>query len=109
MILVKWGEFMDYKLMGQRIREHRKKKGLTQEQLAELIDISPSFMGPIERGSRISSLDTVMRLCEVLEVMPNELLTDMQMLKAEQPEFITISPKKFMQEMALVLFRSENP
>ena len=100
---------MDYKLMGQRIREHRKKKGLTQEQLAELIDISPSFMGHIERGGRISSLDTVMRLCEVLEVMPNELLTDMQMLKAEQPEFITISPKKFMQEMALVLFRSENP
>lgn len=98
---------MDYKLMGQRIREHRKTKGLTQEQLAERIDISPSFMGHIERGSRISSLDTVMRLCEVLEVMPNELLTDMQMPKGELPDFITISPKEFMQEMALVLVRSE--
>ena len=67
---------MDYKLMGQRIREHRKKKGLTQEQLAELIDISPSFMGHIERGSRCASLPTLVRLCWALGVTADELLQD---------------------------------
>ena len=101
---------MDYKLMGQRIREHRKKKGLTQEQLAELIDISPSFMGHIERGSRISSLDTVMRLCEVLEVMPNELLADDAFFeKLAVPEQISVSPRKLLNEIALLLRQQENP
>ena len=110
MILVKWGEFMDYKLMGQRIREHRKKKGLTQEQLAELIDISPSFMGHIERGSRISSLDTVMRLCEVLEVMPNDLLADDAFFeKLAVPEQISVSPRKLLNGIALLLRQQENP
>ncbi len=100
---------MDYKLMGEKIRYYRKRKRLTQEQLAELIDMSPSFVGHIERGSRICSLDTVMRLCEVLEIMPNELLIGIQLPQVELPDAITIAPKKFMQEMTVALFKSENP
>lgn len=41
---------MDYKRLGERIREERKRLNLTQAQLAEAIDISDTYMGAIERG-----------------------------------------------------------
>jgi len=43
---------MNYTQLGKRIREERKKIGLTQSKLAEDIDISDAYMGQIERGER---------------------------------------------------------
>ena len=60
---------MDYEAMGARIRALRKRNGLTQAQLAEAVHISTSFMGHIERGTRIASLDTLVRLSQVLDVL----------------------------------------
>ena len=59
---------VDYKKIGQRIREQRKAKKLTMDQLAEMIDISFSYMGHIERGTRVASVETLARLCEALEL-----------------------------------------
>ena len=65
---------IDYKDFGQRVRKLRRAYGLTQEELAEKVDISASFMGHIERGSRIASLETLVSLCNVLKVSPTHLL-----------------------------------
>lgn len=65
---------IDYKDLGQRIRTLRRQHGLTQEELAEKAGISPSFMGHIERGSRIASLDTLVILCNTLKTTPQFLL-----------------------------------
>ncbi len=65
---------VDYKDLGARIRIARRKLSLTQEQLAEQVGISASFMGHIERGSRIASLDTLVNLCNALKVSPQYLL-----------------------------------
>ena len=65
---------IDYKDMGKRIRVLRRKNGMTQEQLAEKAGISASFMGHIERGSRIASLETLVALCNALKVTPQHLL-----------------------------------
>ncbi len=65
---------IDYQDLGQRIRKLRRAEGLTQEELAEKVDISASFMGHIERGSRIASLETLVALCNVLKTSPNHLL-----------------------------------
>ena len=43
---------LDYGRMGMRIRQVRKTKGWSQEELAKKVGISMSFMGHIERGSR---------------------------------------------------------
>ena len=59
---------IDYFTMGQRIRARRRELGLTQEKLAERVDISPSFVGHLERGEKIPSLDTVARLCTAMDV-----------------------------------------
>ena len=45
---------MNYKDLGRRIRMLRQKQQLTQEKLAEEIDMSSSFLGHIERGTRVS-------------------------------------------------------
>ncbi len=54
--------------MGDRIREKRKEKKLTQEKLAELVDVSPSHVGEIERGSSVCSLSVLVDLSTVLEL-----------------------------------------
>lgn len=66
---------MNYKDMGARVRRSRKQMKLTQEKLAELVGISPSFMGHIERGTRVASLETLVALCNVLKVTPEYLLS----------------------------------
>lgn len=58
---------MNYKRLGERIREERLKLNLTQAQLAEAIDISDTYMGAIERGERGSL--TVSYLRKALQVL----------------------------------------
>ena len=65
---------IDYKDLGQRVRIMRRKNSLTQEELAEKAGISASFMGHIERGSRIASLDTLVALCNALKTSPQYFL-----------------------------------
>ena len=47
---------LNYKLVGQRIRAMRKKRGMTQEQLAELAEISPQHCSGIETGASMDEL-----------------------------------------------------
>ena len=67
---------MDYKRLGERIREERLKLNLTQEKLAEDIDISDTYMGAIERGERSLTLDTLVRLVNRLGVTVDYMLAD---------------------------------
>ena len=54
---------MDYTALGHRIRTLRTASGLTQAELAERVGISASFLGHIERGTRVLSVDTLAALC----------------------------------------------
>ena len=65
---------MDYKKLGNRIREERRRLNLTQAQLAEDIDISDTYMGAIERGERSLTLDTLERLVNRFGVTIDYLL-----------------------------------
>ena len=67
---------MDYKRLGKRIREERRRLNLTQAQLAENIDISDTYMGAIERGERSLTLDTLVRLVDRLGVTVDYMLSD---------------------------------
>lgn len=67
---------MDYKRLGERIREERLKLNLTQARLAEAVDISDTYMGAIERGERSLTLDTLVRLANRLGVTVDYLLSD---------------------------------
>lgn len=65
---------INYVALGERIRQSRKKAKLTQEQLAESISLSVSHVGHIERGSRIPSIDTLVRMSSTLHVSIDYLL-----------------------------------
>ena len=67
---------MNAKAVGQRIKAEREKRELTQENLAALIDISPTHMSVIERGSKIPRLDTFVAIANVLGVSADTLLID---------------------------------
>lgn len=67
---------MDYKGLGERIREERLRLHLTQAQLAEDVDISDTYMGATERGERSLTLDTLVRLVNRLGVTVDYLLAD---------------------------------
>ena len=65
---------LDYGKMGMRIRQVRKTRGWSQDALAKKCGISMSFLGHIERGTRIMSLETFVNICLALEADADELL-----------------------------------
>ena len=60
-------------IFGQRIRTQRKKLGLSQEQLAELCDLYPTYIGQLERGEKNASLENIMRVCKGLNTASAQL------------------------------------
>ena len=68
---------MDLTLLGNRIRIARERKGITQETLAERVNISPSHISVIERGVKTARIDTVARIANELDVSADYLLQDL--------------------------------
>ena len=67
---------MDYYAIGQRIRKIRKARNMTQEQLAEKVNISTTHMSHIETGNTKLSLPVLVDLANALEVRTDDLLYD---------------------------------
>ncbi len=70
---------MDYYKIGQQIRKYRKAHGMSQEQLAEQIDISVTHMSHIETGNTKLSLPVFVAIAKVLEVRTDDLLCENQL------------------------------
>jgi len=64
----------DKKAVGERIRSQRKALGLSQEEFAERIGRVPKFCADIERGQAGMSIETMLKICSLLKLSPNELL-----------------------------------
>lgn len=67
---------MDKVTIGVRIREARKNKELTQEMLAEMADIGVMYLGEIERGKKMPSMNVFAKIVNALEVSADYLLRD---------------------------------
>jgi len=65
---------LDYKRIGQRIRDFRGKKKLSQADLADAAQISLSHISDIELGKTKMKLATFVRICETLQVSSDTLL-----------------------------------
>ena len=60
--------------IGKRIRQARKKKGLTQRELADLVHVSPSHMSDLELGKKRIGIDILINVTEVLQVSADWVL-----------------------------------
>ena len=67
---------MDYYKIGQRIRTYRKMNGLSQEELAERVNISTTHMSHIETANTKLSLPVLVDIAAVLRVRTDDLLKD---------------------------------
>jgi len=67
---------LDYYKIGQKIRKIRKAHGLSQEELAEKINISTTHMSHIETGNTKLSLNVFLDIAAALEVRADDLLDD---------------------------------
>lgn len=67
---------MDLKAVGLRIKQAREAKNLTQENLAALVDLSPTHISVIERGMKTVRLDKFIAIANALDVSADSLLVD---------------------------------
>lgn len=67
---------LDSQKIGYRIRAARKKREWRQDDLAEKIDKSTTYIGMIERGERLPTLDTFVDIVTALDVTADEILSD---------------------------------
>jgi transcriptional regulator with XRE-family HTH domain len=107
---------LDYNVIGQRIKHARLAKNLTQEDLAEQIDISVAFLSRVERGNSHINLKRLNQLCRLLDVSEGYILNGAssnstnyldkefsELLKSCSPE-----TQRLIYNVAQVIAESEN-
>jgi len=62
--------------LGAGVRKYRKLAGLTQEELAEKVEINSVYMGQIERGYKVPTVDVLLRLARALKVRLRDIVED---------------------------------
>ena len=68
---------MNFKSMGQKIKRARERKGYTQEELAERVNLSVQHISVIERGIKAPRLETFLNIANELDVDADYLLADL--------------------------------
>ena len=79
--------------IGKRLRQRRKKMGLTQEKAAELLGMSATYYGEIERGNKGISIPRVVTVYEKMGLSPTYLLTGQRISKNVMSEILKDCPK----------------
>ena len=75
---------MDMKAVGLRIKKAREAKKLTQEDLAALVELSPTHISVIERGLKTVKLDKFVAIANALDVSADSLLVDVAIHSVER-------------------------
>lgn len=65
---------IDFKAIGKRIKLARIKAGISQEQLAEILDVSASYMSHLERGTSKVSLTKILLIANALSLESTDIL-----------------------------------
>ena len=65
---------LDYNITGERLKQTRTDRSLTQEKLAEKLDVSIAFLSRIERGSSHISLKRLSQICDILGISEGSIL-----------------------------------
>ena len=93
----------DFTQIGNKLYSFRKKVGMTQAEVAEAAGISDRTYADIERGTVNMRVETLLRICKVLKITPNEALTEeveeTEDSIVEELEKLPLSDKKIILKM----------
>ena len=67
----------DLQKFGKRLKSLRIDRDLTQLEFAEILDMSPNFIGMIERGERNTTVENVFKIARALNVKPSNLFEEL--------------------------------
>ena len=67
----------DLQKFGKRLKALRLDHNITQLELAEILDMSPNFIGMIERGERNTTVENVFKIARALNVKPSNLFEEL--------------------------------
>lgn len=103
----------DFRAIGNKLLAIRKKAGLTQAEVAEAANLSDRTYADIERGTVNMRIETVLKICEALQITPDAVLTeDNPNLSAKQSELLaelnkcTVQQKETALELLSVYLKS---
>ena len=60
----------------ENLRFWRKKRGLSQQKLSELVNVSPNYLNAVENGKNFPSPEVIQQVSDVLELMPYQLFLE---------------------------------
>lgn len=78
----------DFHAIGNKLLAIRKRNGLTQAEVAEAAGLSDRTYADIERGTVNMRIETALRICNVLHITPDEILTETRSPKTIQQELL---------------------
>jgi len=64
------------KLFIENLRFWRKKRGISQLKLSEMVNISPNYLNAVENGKNFPSPDVIQHISDILELMPYQLFLE---------------------------------
>jgi len=98
------------KILGQRIRNYRTSKGLSQEKLAELSGFHPTYIGQVERGEKNATVDSVQKISAALGISLSKLFeklgaqeTEARNIPLECYEFLSAKTKEEQEHIYTIL------
>ena len=72
------------KILANNIKYYRLKKGLSQEELAELLETTPVYLSSLENAKRNIRLDYIEHIANILEVNIKELFTEREIIEKKK-------------------------
>lgn len=84
----------------QNLKYYRKQAGLTQEKLAEIIEMSTSYIGDMEARERFPSAETIDKIAEALNIPVSTLFNERGSPQATQNTFVKIYGNSLQEELS---------
>ena len=84
----------------QNLKYYRKQAGLTQEKLAEIIEMSTSYIGDMEARERFPSAETIDKIAEALNIPVSTLFNERGSPQATQNTFVKIYGNSLKEELS---------
>ena len=93
---------VDLSGIGKRIQERRKQQGYTQEQIAEMMNVSIQMVSNLERGNKAIRIDNLINLSQILDISTDYILTGRETLNdigslAEKISLLSNKDKKMIE------------